>query len=77
MIPSIVGRPKVPGVMVGTDQTDSYVDDEDQNFYEDLLDQVGQQQAWEDGLWGIEKEEEEESEGAKRVNRFGRPFSSS
>merc|ERR1711972_190276 len=29
VFPSIVGRPKMPGIMVGMDQKDSYVGDED------------------------------------------------
>jgi len=28
VFPSIVGRPKMPGIMVGMDQKDSYVGDE-------------------------------------------------
>ena len=31
MFPSIVGRPKLPGIMVGMDQKDSYVGDEAQS----------------------------------------------
>ena len=31
VFPSIVGRPKMPGIMVGMDQKDSYVGDEAQS----------------------------------------------
>ena len=31
VFPSIVGRPKIPGIMVGMDQKDSYVGDEAQS----------------------------------------------
>ena len=31
VFPSIVGRPKMPGIMVGMDQKDSYIGDEAQS----------------------------------------------
>ena len=31
VVPSIVGRPRMPGIMVGMDQKDSYVGDEAQS----------------------------------------------
>ena len=34
VFPSIVGRPKMPGIMVGMDQKDSYVGDEAQKQFE-------------------------------------------
>ena len=40
VFPSIVGRPKMPGIMVGMDQKDSYVEDEAQTKRQKLMDEL-------------------------------------